>query len=192
MTTAIRTTTTISARAAGRTAARGAVVAAPLLLAACANNVKPEDLPQFRVTGVNVTTAPGVKASSDIASAVRAETRRVAAAYAAPLPANLPGRTLDVRVTSVKYKNAVASLLVGSANQATGTVTGGAAGPGQIVYTDAGSAAINGVIGAVAAMNADKAKVDRKLAGGLAQKAVAQAYGQKGTPRFVLDRLGPR
>lgn len=172
--------------------ARGAALGATLLATACANNVTPQQLPQFRITDVNVTTAPGLKASSDIASAVRAESRRVAAAYSAPLPANLPGRTLNVRVTNVTYKNAVASLLVGSANRATATVSGGAAGPGSVAYTDAGSGAVNGVIGAAMAMSADKAKVDRKLAGGLAQKAVAQAYGQKSTPRFVLDRLGPR
>ena len=172
--------------------ARAATLAAALGATACANNVKPEELPQFRITDVNVITAPGLKASSDIASAVRAQTRRAAAAYAAPLPANLPGRTLNVRVTSVAYKNAVASLLVGSANRASATVSGGAAGPGTVTYTDVSSGAVNGVIGAVMAANADHARVDGKLAAGLGLKAVDQAYGQKTTPRFVLDRLGPR
>ena len=163
------------------------------LLAACTNNAKPSDLPQFRITGVAVSVAPGVKTHSDVAATLGANARRVAAAYSASLPATLPGRTLQVRVTKLRYKNAVASLLVGSANGIEGSAAVAGVRPrGKVVYLDAGSAAVNGVVGAVIAARADKSEVDRKLARGLAENAVAYAYGQKSTPRFVRDNLGAR
>ena len=164
-----------------------------LLAAACTNNTAPSALPQFRITDVNVSVAPNVKPNSNIAAAVSRDARRVASAYSVSLPQGLPGRTLNVRVTKIGYKNAVASLLVGSANGIEGT----AAVPNQtprakIAYLDGQSAAVNGVIGAIAAARADKSLVDAKLARGLAEKAVAHAYGQTSTPKFARDNLSAR
>ena len=58
-----------------------------------------------------------------------------------------------------------------------------------IIYVDAGGAVINGVLGAAIAIGSDKAKIDAKLAVGLAEAAVAAAYDQKSTPTFARENL---
>ena len=159
------------------------------MLAACSNTTKPSELPQFAISGVSVSTDATVKANSDIAATTRTAAARVGRAYSASLPASVPRKNLEIRITRVHYKNAIASLLVGDTNRAMGTARASGKPAKPIIYVDAGGAVINGVLGAAIAIGSDKAKIDAKLAVGLAEAAVAAAYDQKSTPNFARENL---
>ncbi len=130
--------------------------------------------------------------NSNVESDVKASTERVARIYNKYMPANSPTRALNVQVTSINYKNAVASLLVGSTNSISGAVAAGPGPASAVNYVDAGGAVINGIIGAAIAIGADKSKVDKKLGAGFAGNAVAKAYGQNRIPKFILDHMRGR
>ncbi len=127
--------------------------------------------------------------NSNVAATTKLAAQRVASAYNASLPSSVPGKQLDIRITRIHYKNAVASLLIGDTNTVNGfaRVSGGPAQP--VAYIDAGGAVVNGIVGAAIALTKDKEKVDAKLAAGLAEAAVASAYGQKSTPEFAKKNL---
>ena len=167
-------------------------LAATLSVSACANAVKPEELPQLRIADVQVTVNPGVKAVSDIGTKVRMSSLAAAQAYNAYMPANAPSKVVQINVDRVHYKNPLASLLIGDGNGISGVVAGGATPATSVGYLDRGSMAINGIAGAVIAAASDKSNVDTRLATGLANNAMAKAYGQKSVPDFISKHLAGR
>ncbi|MFD0915266.1 hypothetical protein ACFQ14_02490 [Pseudahrensia aquimaris] len=169
-----------------------AAFAATLTLSACANAVKPSELPQMRIVDVQVEVNPGVQAASDISTKVRQSSLAAAQAYNAYMPADAPLKTMQINIDKVHYKNPLASLLIGDANSIAGVVAGGVTPATRVGYLDAGSGAINGIAGAVIAAASDKAKADTRLAKGLANSAVAKVYGQNSVPMFVSRHMEGR
>lgn len=168
-----------------------------LFAAACTNDVSPSQLPQFHLSRVTVQPGPGTPVNASLASTTEKAARQYAAVYSREIPPSAPTRALVIRIDDVHYKNAVASLVVGDANRISGAAyvmnaQGVTERTGPIAHLDAGSAAINGVVGAAMAASADRGKVDQSLAVGLAEKAVAFSYNQDRTPAFVMDILRER
>ncbi len=162
-----------------------------VVLAACTNNIKPGELSQFRVTQLKVVVDPAVETNSDFASSVQKAGTKIASAYAGPMGPNLTAKTVTLTVNEIHYKNALKSLLVGDGNWVKGvsTLSGPRPASTAVIYADAGSYAINGLLGAAIAAGGDKARIDGRLAVGVAEKAIAAAYRQKITPNYVKNAL---
>jgi len=154
------------------------VVAFAGCLAACQTPLVDQTGP-LSIQSVSVTTKPTVKSATDIGRGIEGATR---ATVVREMPNGRPANLL-ISVDSVEYKNAVASLLIGSRN-AVGTTVSVADKSGAVIaqfqHVEAADAVINGVIGAAIAASQDPADVDRKLTDQYARSLAVRIYGEPG------------
>lgn len=153
------------------------VVAFAALLAGCHTPLV-EQVGPLSVRSVSVTTKPTAQSATDIRSAV-------AKAITATIVKDMPnGRAASVHVTinGVNYKNAVMSLLVGSAN-ILGTSVSVTDKSGSVIaefpLNEQADYLYNGVIGAAIAATQDLADVDRKLTDQYAKSLAQRIYGNQ-------------
>ena len=155
----------------------GSVALFALPLAACASSpgiIAPNEA--AHISKVQVSLAPNVS-SQRFAELLQAKTTGYAARFGR---AGAP-KELRIVVERHGYKNPALSLLIGDANQVGGRVAVIDVASGRMQgHVEAGAvdtAGVNGVVGAIVAAGQDKAKVDERLADGLAKAALRLAFG---------------
>ncbi|HEV2575417.1 MAG TPA: hypothetical protein VGU72_27025 [Beijerinckiaceae bacterium] len=153
------------------------VVAFATLLAGCQTALVDQFGP-LSVRSVSVSAKPTVQSATDIKSVV-------AKAATATIVKDMPnGRPASVHITvnGVNYKNAVMSLLVGSAN-ILGTTVSVTDRSGSVIaefpLNEQADYIFNGVIGAAIAATQDLADVDRKLSEEYAKSLAKRIYGDQ-------------
>lgn len=159
-----------------------------LLLSGCATPIVKTTGP-LSIREVRVSSAPTLKAATDVQTLVRQTTTSQLVGSHEGQPT-----TLDVTLTRLTYKNPVLSLLVGSSNQLGAQVVAQDQGGQEIARFDVvtvDQAMVNGIAGAVLSVAQDKARVDRALARGLAANIEKRIYG-KTSGVVMTPELAPR
>ncbi|ORE98987.1 hypothetical protein [Aurantimonas sp. 22II-16-19i] len=154
------------------------VIAVVVLLAGCAKPIVDETGP-LNIQRVTVTTAPTVKSETEIGPRLQAA---VSQKIVGKDPAGKPS-TVNIEIQRVAYKNAVMSVLVGSANTL-GTEITIADLAGNPLKTQAFNqvqdGAINGIVGAAISLMQEKALVDQQLIDGYSVDLERKIYGPPG------------
>ena len=118
-----------------------------------------------------------------------------AAEYNATRPNANKAYALNVDITDVHFKNALVSLLVGDANRISGeaslvdTSTGATVHTMPVLYVDAGSAALNGISGAVLSVVVKKEAAEGTLSKGVANRLMKLIYPDTKVAETSLKRL---
>lgn len=157
-------------------------------LAACASPIVDQTGP-LSIRQVAVTTRPDVKSATPVGPAIQSA---ASATVVRETPDGLPAK-LHISVDRVTYKNAMMSLLVGSANSINTTVSitdDSGKVVAQFPHAVVADAMVNGIIGAAIAATQDPAAVDQAMTAQYASQLRDRIYGRPGhKPKKAAQKI---
>lgn len=161
-----------------RLCARFAAILLLFGLAACQTPLTDETGP-LAVQSVAVTASPAIESQGDMTEPLRAAvSERLVGVEPGARPANV-----SISIDSLAYKNAAMSILVGSANSLSTTVTvtdASGATIASFAHKVVRDFALNGIVGAAIAIGQDRGEVDRRLIEAYADDLRTRIYGRPG------------